>query len=122
MVNCMACNVVTTKREKIRDMDYTVMKQEEIPEEVIQLIEEHKMNHMKLSFSDKGYTYVIVGYGEQATSGYSVAVEEFYETENTVDIDTNLIGPNKKEDVIQAKTYPYIVLKTESVDKPIVYN
>ncbi len=118
----LGCSVASTKREKIRDLEYTVVSQEEIPKEVIALIEQHKQNHMKLSYVDKGYMYVIVGYGEQKTSGYSIRVETFYETENTLDIDTNLIGPSKEEEVVQTRTYPYIVLKLEEVDKPIVYN
>ena len=76
---------------------------------------------MKLSYSDGEFLYVVVGYGEQKSGGFSIQVNKFYETKNAIYIDTTLLGPNASDTVTQALTYPYVVIKTEYIDKPIVY-
>ena len=61
------------------------------------------------------------GYGKQETSGYSIEVAEIYETENAIYVQTDLIGPSNDEKIVERPTYPYIVLKTESIDKNVVF-
>ena len=53
-------------------------------------------------------------YIEQPSGGYSISVNEFYETEESLFIDTTLIGPGKAENVTNTPTRPYIVIKTEN--------
>ena len=74
-----------------------------------------------MTYADNGSLYIAVGYGEQPTSGYSIEVKELYETENAIYIHTNLIGPAKDEKIVERKTYPYIVVKLEFVDKNVVF-
>ena len=63
----------------------------------------------------------MIGYGEQATGGYSIAVEECYLAEDGVHVVTNLLGP-KKDTVVDTKvSYPYIVLKTEAIDGEVIF-
>ena len=65
--------------------------------------------------------YICVGYGEQATGGYSITVKELYLTDNAIYVDTNLKGPSPEELQNPVKSYPYIVLKTENMDKTVVF-
>lgn len=66
--------------------------------------------------------YIAIGYGEQSGGGYSISVNEFYETEESVIIDTTLIGPGKAENVTNTPTRPYIVVKTQNIaDKMIEF-
>ena len=60
--------------------------------------------------------YIAIGYGEQPSGGYSISVNEFYETEESLFIDTTLIGPGKAENVTNTPTRPYIVIKTENIE------
>ena len=62
-----------------------------------------------------------IGYGRQETTGYSIEVNECYETEHTVVVRTTLLGPQKKEKTHKKKTYPYIVIKIPYTDKQIIY-
>lgn len=115
------CKTRTAKDEKIKDLEFTVVENVDQPDQLKQLIEQKKMQNMKLSFIDGEFLYVVVGYGEQKTGGFSIQVNEFYETKNAIYIDTTLLGPNENDMVTQALTYPYVVIKTENIDKPIVY-
>ena len=89
-----ACGKKQDPMEKIKDLDYTVIAEDNIPEELLAKIEERKEDTFKMTFEDQGFLYICVGYGTQQTGGYSIAVNEVYETANAVYIDTNLIGPS----------------------------
>lgn len=118
----IACGKKQDAMEKIKDLECTVIPEEKIPEELLAMIEEKKENSFKLTFEDQGFLYICVGYGVQATGGYSIAVNALYETANAIYVDTNLIGPGPEEKSNPVASYPYIVIKTEFVDKPIVFD
>ena len=68
--------------------------------------------------------YVCIGYGEQISGGYSIAVNALYLTDNAIYADTTLLGPDPADAAAgkqKAPSFPYIVLKTEFVDKPVVF-
>lgn len=120
---CLAtgCSVKKMNTEKIRDIEFTVLEEEEIPEEFREVIESRKKNPFKVTYADKGALYIAEGYGEQQTSGYSIEVKACYETKNAIYMHTNLIGPPKKEEIVKAKTYPYVAVKMEYIDKNVVF-
>ncbi len=117
-----ACGQKQDTMAKIKDLECAVMAEENIPEELLAKIEEKKEDAFKMTFEDQGFLYICVGYGTQSTGGYSIAVNELYETANAVYIDTNLIGPKPEEKSNPVASYPYIVVKTEFVDKPVVFD
>lgn len=121
MVLLCGCKVETTKNEKINDLKFTTVENVDIPEELAKIIDSKKQQPFKLSFSSEGYLYIVEGYGEQNTGGYSIQVNELYESSNAIYIDTSLIGPEKDKEISKAKSYPYIVVKTEFIDKNIVF-
>lgn len=121
---CLAaggCALTTTKTDKIRDLSFTVPKEADIPKELLQEIEQKKGECFKLTFTDGGYTYIANGYGKQQTNGYSIQVKELYLTENAVCFKTELYGPKDGESVSQTETFPYIVVKLEAIDLPVVF-
>lgn len=75
----------------------------------------------KLTYSDDKNLYIAIGYGEQATGGFSISVNELYLTENSIVVDTELKGPEKGENPGQDKSYPYIVIRTEYLENPVVF-
>lgn len=117
-----ACSVSKTEGKKIRDVEFTVLDKEDVPEEFMVRIQEAKEKDMKLSYADKGYLYAARGYGVHDTSGYSVNVTRCYETEEGIHIETSLSGPGKEEKILKKKTYPYVVVKMEYADKPVEYD
>lgn len=108
----------TTKKNYI---DYTVVANKDIPEELKNIIDEKKEREFRITFSSNDYLYIVMGYGMRATTGYSVKLDELYETDNTININTSLIGPSQNDVVNQVVTYPYIVVKIEFRDKPTVF-
>ena len=115
------CSAKELATEKIRDIDFTVVKEEDIPEELMTKIKEKETTRLKLTYADQGALYIAEGYGEQPTSGYSIEVKECFETKNAIYLHTNLIGPSKEERIVEKATYPYIVIKMEFVDKNVVF-
>lgn len=108
--------------EKIRDLELTVVAEEKLPQELLAAITEKKALPFKFTFQDGGYLYICIGYGEQASGGYSITVEDLYLTENAVYVKTCLIGPGADVPDDGVKTYPYIVIKTEYLDYSVVFD
>lgn len=121
-VGVFACGKKQAPMEKIKDLEFSVIADDKLPEELLAMIEEKKTSPFKMTFQDQGFLYICVGYGEQETAGYSISVNELYETGNAVYIDTNLIGPSPEEKGKNTVTYPYVVIKTENVEKPVVFD
>lgn len=119
------CSEKKDPMEKIKDLEFTVLADENIPEELKAVIEEKKESPFKVTYQDNGFMYICIGYGEQVSGGYSIAVNALYLTENAIYADTTLLGPDPSDPVSgkkKAPSTPYIVLKTEFVDKPVVFN
>ena len=110
------------KTEKLRDLDFTVMDKEKVPNELKTAIPENRDLPFKLTYADQGYLYIAEGYGPQPKSGYSVEVTGLYETENAIYIHTNLLGPEKGEKTEEVTTYPYVVVKLEYIEKNVIFD
>lgn len=115
------CSVEKTNRTKVRDLDYHVAAKEEIPEELSVQLEEKKAADFKMTYETPEYLYIVRGYGEQATGGYSIQVKELYLTSNAVFFSTELIGPRKGENTAKSPSYPYIVVRTEKTEQNVVF-
>lgn len=113
------CSLLDTSDKKISDMEFTVVESSELPEEIQTMIEERKNEAFQMAYHDENNSYIIVGYGVQETSGYSVQVNDVYQGENSIWVDTDLIGPEKSETVENVPSYPYVIIKTEAVDQTI---
>lgn len=116
-----ACSAKQLGTEKIRDIEFTVVEEKNIPKELKKIIEKKEKQVMKLTYADQGALYIVQGYGEQPTSGYSIIVKECFETKNAIYVHTNLMGPAKDEPIVEIQTYPYIVIKMEYSDKNVVF-
>ena len=115
------CGIEKTDGSKISDMAYEMVEEEDLPEELKAKIEEKKSADFKLTYEADGYLYVVRGYGEQETGGYSIAVNGCYLTKNAIYFDTTLIGPSKGEKINEVKSYPYIVVRTKYIEKNVVF-
>ena len=128
LVGCMlilsflltGCQMQSTERIKLRDLDFTIQSEEMIPSEVMQLIAEKKAEPFKFTFTDEENLYICVGYGRQDKGGYSIAVDALYLTEDAIYVETTLLGPGSEQSGGSAESFPYIVIKTESLGKTVV--
>lgn len=116
------CKAQETTGDKLKDLDFTVVGENEQPDALKSIIAEKSKNAFQISYTIGEELYIAVGYGEQPSGGYSITVNEFYETADTVIIDTTLIGPSNAQNVTDNPTRPYVVIKTENIeDKPIEF-
>lgn len=115
------CKTENTDIKKLRDLDFTVVSDADLPGELKEIIDEKKEEPFKLSYSNKENLYIAVGYGKQNSGGYSITVDSLYLTKNAIYIDTNLIGPSQEDMVSQGITYPYIVVKLEYMEERVVF-
>ncbi|BCN28783.1 protease complex subunit PrcB family protein [Anaeromicropila herbilytica] len=116
-----ACKNSNAEVKKIKDLEFTVVQDADVPEELMKIIEQKKEQPFEFSYTDSEYLYIAIGYGQQNTGGYSITVDDLFLTKNAIYVDTTLMGPKKNEVVTQALTYPYIVIKLERMDKSVVF-
>lgn len=109
------------EEEKTSSVDFTVVTDSDIPKELKKLIKERRKNPFELSFSDGSYLYVVKGYGKQQATDYSIIVNDFYMSEDTLVFDTDLSGPGKDADISHKASFPYIVIKTEYIENSIIF-
>lgn len=116
---CSACSRADAP-QKVKDIDFTVCDETRLPKELVDIIEEKKETPFRLTYTTGSYMYIVVGYGQQNRDNLSVAVTDLFLGEDNVYVNTTLISDSQqaKEGVI---TYPYIALKCEKYDMPIVY-
>ena len=107
--------------ENRTDIDFTVIEPEKVPEELAEIIQEHREEEMQLTFSDGGGLYAVRGYGKQDTGGYSITVDECAEGEEQIYVATTLLGPPQSQQVSKDPSYPVIVIKMENREKEVVF-
>ncbi len=123
MILCLSgCGGETTEEDKLKDIDFTVVGEDQQPDSLKEIIAEKSAEPFQISYTLGEELYIAVGYGEQPSGGYSISVNAFFETEEALVFDTTLIGPGKAENVTNTPTQPYIVVKTENIeDKAIEF-
>lgn len=122
IVRCLSgCSVGKDDGGKLQDLEFTVVGDSEVPAELMATIEEKKTSDFKLTYTDGQGLYIVAGYGEQPSGGYSISINALYLTENSIVIDTELKGPESKEKGGTEKSYPYIVVKTGYLEEPVVF-
>lgn len=104
-----------------KEIDYTVVEDADIPDELMDVINGKKSSPFKITFSDKENLFIAIGYGEQATGGYSITVDEIYQTSDSIEVGTRFEGPEKNEEQATGITYPYIVIKVENTEKTVKF-
>lgn len=107
--------------EKGLNLEYTVLGETKIPEEFLSQIEEKKADKFELTYRDNEYLYIAKGFGEQKTSGCSISVINLTCEDQTIYFESKLVIPQEKENLNSISSFPYIVIKTELIDFPVVF-
>ena len=121
LAGCGAVSAGKSSGEKLRDLEFTVVGSEAVPQELQKLIDEKKEAPFKLTYTNDQGLYIVNGYGRQESGGFSIAVKELYLTDNAILFDTELLGPEKGEDSGSDPSFPYIVVQTESREEPVIF-
>lgn len=117
----IGCTIKEGSDMRLRDVEFTVLAEDEIPPEFLEFITGKQADPFKLTYTTDQYLYIAAGYGKQDSGGYSIAVKDCYMTENALVFDTELIGPSASENNMPGASYPYIVIKTEKTDATVIF-
>lgn len=109
----MGCSIGKIENIRVRELDYTVVDERDIPEKLMENIETRKEDPFQFAFESEGYLYIARGYGAKATGGYSISVKDLYLGKNGIFVQTVLYGPETEEEMKKGVSYPYIVIKLE---------
>ena len=116
------CITRIEKEQKQKDLEYILIDQEHLPEEMTEVLGQLKKKAFHFVYSDQGKTYLAEGYGACSTTGYSIQVNELYETEHTIYIHTSLMGPEVSEETKEITTFPYIVVEISGTEKEVMFD
>lgn len=121
-ISIAGCEKEVQTTERGKDWDYTVVAVRDCPEDFLKELEEKKVNPFQMTYMDGEYLYIALGYGEQPTGGYSIAVRGLYESGDKLCFEAELLGPGKEETVKEKASYPFVVVKTEKTDREVVFD
>lgn len=119
----MMCSCTSSQENyvKIKDLEFTVVEESMLPEDLKTMIESKKIEPFTATFTQDGYIYITAGYGTKQSGGYSIIVRELYQSNEGICFLAELMGPGKNEAVIQTETHPYIVVKTEDIGLNVIF-
>ena len=82
VVLCLAGGCGSPDMKKLRDVEFTVVAEQDIPPELAEAIEERKAEEFQFIYQSGEDLYIAKGYGRQETSGYSIQAKELYLTKD----------------------------------------
>lgn len=120
-VGCGSKKEETPSYVGAQDLAYEIVTGSAVPYKVNEKIFKEKEQAFQFTYRDKECMYIVVGFGEQPTGGYSIRVAAVKETGDHIFIEAELIAPQPGEVVSPAPSYPYLVLKTEPREKGVQF-
>jgi len=87
----------SSEKESLQNLNFTVVAEEKIPEKIKDIIK--KEAPFQITYTDNVNLYICIGYGEQETGGYSIAVNGLYLSSDSQNImvNTALLEPEDAE-------------------------
>ena len=114
------CRFIKIEEEPRKPLEYSIVKQENLPAELTALIEEKKGKEFQMTYQSEKELFLIKGYGQQMSGGYSIQVEELGATENPLCFAPN---PRLHFDLKEAgvPSYPCVVIRTKAHRESVVF-
>ena len=78
------CRFIKIEEEPRKPLEYSIVKQENLPAELTALIEEKKGKEFQMTYQSEKELFLIKGYGQQMSGGYSIQVEELGVTSQAI--------------------------------------
>lgn len=75
------CRIVDVSEGEVKEVEYTVLGNEDLPEEVRKLLEEQGQEPFALAYESGGFLYLMKGYGRQNSSA-NMRLLEFNQPKN----------------------------------------
>lgn len=118
----VGCGMIQKKNKEGKELDYTVMKEEDFPAEIKKVIQVKKQKEFQMSYECEGELYLLRGYGIQSTGGFSIQVEYVKQTGDEIHIKTRLVGPETRQEQKEGISNPYVVVKVDAGNKTVIFD
>lgn len=115
------CRFIRIEEEPRTPLEYSIVKPEELPAELEALILEKRAKEFQLTYQSEKEMFLIKGYGQQMSGGYSIQVEELGVTSEAIFFRTKLIGPSDEKIQLSPPSYPYIAVKMAYRKEPVIF-
>lgn len=90
------------------------------PREIKMLLNDNNLKKKIKLCDTQNSNFVILNIGEKPTSGYSIEIEDVVENDKNIVVTVKEVSPESNVNLIQAITYPFLVLKINS-KKEIIF-
>lgn len=112
--------MIRIEEEGAKPVNYTVVEEMDMPLGVQRLLRENKEEKFEIAYECGDELYLLKGYGQQMTGGYSIQVNEMTASSTGMFVRTTLLGPKEKPQHSEP-SFPYIVLKTKDLGLPVQF-
>lgn len=116
------CGRMRQKKEKEHGVEYTVLGEDQIPDEIRKVVDVKKQEEFQMTYQEEDMLYLLQGYGIQSSGRYSIRVEKVSENDTELHVKTKLIGPKGKDGGTEGISCPYLVIKVENRHKKVVFD
>ena len=120
-ITAAGCSIMGQDTGQRVAVEFTVVPADEVPSGLMEIIESHKTEEIQMTWEGDEGMYLIRGYGEQPTGGYSIIVDAVELGEDGLHVTTTLIGPSNEEKPAQEPSCPYIVLRVEDARQDVIF-
>lgn len=116
----MGCTTIEKEKKGQTTVEYEVLEEADIPEEMKKSIKEKKAEPFRIVYRDMDFLYLAEGYGRMERSGYCIEITNCAETETAIYIETTLHGPGGEGRICETE-FPYCVIRTTYSKKPVIF-
>ena len=121
-----SCLLYGCSIEKVRAGDgvkpeYTVMKEEDFPEKVKELIAQNQETEFQMTYQDAGYLYLLKGYGKQETRRIQHTDLRFIPVGKRHSFADCAYRPRDGEELKEEPSYPCLVVKMKYREEPVIF-
>lgn len=100
---------------------FTRVAEEALPPALREWADNSRTMHIAHSKVYQNKRYILAGYGEKPTGGYSIAIEDVVIGESKITVTVNYADPPPGSNVTDALTYPQDIVYIANLDLPIEY-
>lgn len=120
LTGCSGCKIIRIEEEAAQPVKYTIVTADTLPPDALELIEEKKQEEFEMTYQRGKDLYLIKGYGQQMTGGYSIQVKGLTASSTGIFFKTCLFGPKEKPQH-STPSYPFIAVKMAYQDLPVQF-
>jgi len=102
-------------------LEFNEVEYHDLSPDIKSWVDTSRRQEMAQAKNFKGYTYILVTYGEKPTGGYTVEIKDLLLKEKEIEVIVEFKAPSADQMVTQAFTYPYALVRIEATDLPFSF-